>query len=399
MTESRKINVEGLVALEQPLVKVPLEQIKKSFKASQKYVEKDLNNVSSLAENIAAKTRDNTLPAKDVLKNWDNMLTRLQTLKRKISETKGEEALYSNRSKLRLEHLNELTAIPTAESPQYARWSKVRLDRVLVDYMLRNGYDKTAVKLAGESNIENLVDVELFEQSRRVEEALRKQNCTECLAWCKENSSGLKKIKSTLEFNLRLQEYIELVRSRKLADAIKYLRKYLTPLADVHMKEIQMASGLLAFDLSTSCERYKTLFDADRWNQLIQQFRTENCTLNNLTSQPLLRTCLQAGLAALKTPMCYQPSNCNINCPVCSPDLFGHLAETLPNAHHLNSCLVCRISGSIMNEDNPPMVLPNGYVYSYKALEEIAQRNNGVIHCPRTGTQYHISQTRKAFIS
>jgi macrophage erythroblast attacher len=121
------------------------------------------------------------------------------------------------------------------------------------------------------------VDIELFEQSRRVEEALKKRNCTECLQWCKENSSGLKKLKvcisvwlrkgaqdytnfdvqSTLEFNIRLQEYIELVRGRKLNEAIVYLRKHLTPCADVHMKEIQMASGLLAFDLSTSCDRYK----------------------------------------------------------------------------------------------------------------------------------------------
>lgn len=34
-------------------------------------------------------------------------------------------------------------------------------------------------------------------------------------------------------------------------------------------------------------------------------------------------------------------------------------------AHCANSRLVCKISGDVMNENNPPMMLPNGYVYGY----------------------------------
>lgn len=34
-------------------------------------------------------------------------------------------------------------------------------------------------------------------------------------------------------------------------------------------------------------------------------------------------------------------------------------------AHCANSRLVCKISGEVMNENNPPMMLPNGYVYGY----------------------------------
>jgi len=39
------------------------------------------------------------------------------------------------------------------------------------------------------------VDIELFAQSAKVEQALMRQSCTECLQWCKENNSSLKKIK------------------------------------------------------------------------------------------------------------------------------------------------------------------------------------------------------------
>jgi macrophage erythroblast attacher len=108
----------------------------------------------------------------------------------------------------------------------------------------------------------------------------------------------------------------------------------------------------------------QNLYDAARWNQLVEQFRQDNYALNSLTSVSLLEMTLQAGLAAMRTPQCYQPDNQNMNCPVCATSTFGMLAHKLPNAHHVNSCIVCRVTGVIMNEHNPPMVLPNGYVYS-----------------------------------
>ena len=39
-----------------------------------------------------------------------------------------------------------------------------------------------------------------------------------------------------------------------------------------------------------------------------------------------------------------------------------------------------------MNEDNPPMVAPNGAVFSEKAVNQIATQNNGMFKNPETGT-------------
>lgn len=54
----------------------------------------------------------------------------------------------------------------------------------------------------------------------------------------------------------------------------------------------------------------------------------------------------------------------NENCPVCDSDGLGILAKEVPWSHHANSTLVCHITGKIMDENNPPMALPNGCVYS-----------------------------------
>ena len=105
------------------------------------------------------------------------------------------------------------------------------------------------------------------------------------------------------------------------------------------------------------------LYDPSRWDSLVRAFRLAVYSLNSLPTEPLLNLALYAGLASLKLPSCYDASCKNVDCPVCDPDL-GVLAQEVPSSHHVNSTIVCQISGKIMNEDNPPMALPNGYVYS-----------------------------------
>merc|ERR1711991_532480 len=100
------------------------------------------------------------------------------------------------------------------------------------------------------------------------------------------------------------------------------------------------------------------------------------------------------GLAALKTPMCYEDDDKNPNCPVCTKE--GRiLAKDLPFSHHTRSMLVCRITGETMNENNPPMLLPNGNVYSQNALSRMAVSNEGKITCPRTGEEFSYTSLQR----
>lgn len=61
---------------------------------------------------------------------------------------------------------------------------------------------------------------------------------------------------------------------------------------------------------------------------------------------------------------CYE-EGCTKEDPL-SQEIIRNLAEPLPFAKHIHSKLVCFITKELMNEDNPPLVLPNGYVYSSK---------------------------------
>jgi len=60
-----------------------------------------------------------------------------------------------------------------------------------------------------------------------------------------------------MEFQLRLQEFIELVRAENNLRAITYARKYLAPWGATHMKELQRVIATLAFKRDTECATYK----------------------------------------------------------------------------------------------------------------------------------------------
>lgn len=62
---------------------------------------------------------------------------------------------------------------------------------------------------------------DIFMVSREVENSLTKRETSKCLAWCHDNRSKLRKLKSTLEFNIRVQEFVELVRSDRRMDAVR----------------------------------------------------------------------------------------------------------------------------------------------------------------------------------
>lgn len=79
------------------------------------------------------------------------------------------------------------------EDVKYEQWSRKRLDRLLVDYLMRQGYGDSARALAGEKGIGDLVDIETFEQMNRIRQSLLNQSVKEALDWCTENKKELRK--------------------------------------------------------------------------------------------------------------------------------------------------------------------------------------------------------------
>lgn len=225
------------------------------------------------------------------------------------------------------------------------------------------------------------------------------KDTSKCLVWCHDNKSKLRKLKSSLEFDIRLQEFIELVRAGMKEDAVRHARKHLANAEPELLVFVQRGMALLAFPPDTEIQPYKDMYCQTRWQDLIEQFRRENYRLFQLSHQSVFSAALQAGLSCLKTQKCSNRplSDRNSECPVCQ-SLLHELATSLPFAHCARSRLICFISGKPLNEHNHPMMLPNGFVYGEEALRKMSNENDGQIVCPRTKEIYSFSEAEKIFV-
>jgi len=415
-------------ALEHPTLKVPYEILNKKFRTSQKVIDREVNHVSTALTELEKVYTQENVDNSTILTQLDKVQEMLVQLQDKGGEGVLGVVDTGRVCKRRLDHLkdgckfdeegdNNDMQLDTTSDIQQKQWRKLRLDRFLVEHFLRSGFYDTAIKLSKQSGLEDLTDIDVYLAAKEVEESLSKGDSSKCLAWCHDNKSKLRKLKSSLEFNVRLQEYIEFVRKGEKAEAVKYARKHLSTDQPEHLDLVKHVMGLLAFPVDTQLEPYKQLLDPNGWKQLIHLFRTENYKLHQLSNQSVLSVCLQAGLASLKTHYCIEPSNQifshiqdkrmmrsipeererNIECPVCDSSL-NILADGLPYSHCSQSRLVCFMSGRPLNEHNVPLMLPNGFVYGEQALLKMAEENEGQVVCPRTKQIYQFTQLEKVYV-
>ncbi|KAJ5541964.1 hypothetical protein N7535_004383 [Penicillium sp. DV-2018c] len=409
---STKLNPESHIILDQPLLRLPQELARKNFKSVQRAVEREKEYVIPALKDTANASLSNAQSPDQTLAALDAMISRMQGLKRKMETLQKEEKEIHKQSRKRIQHLQTMHQIPSLADVKYDQWSRVRLDRLLVDHMLRSGYSESAKQLAQEKKIEDLVDLGVFTQCQRVVESLKRGETKEALQWCGENKAALKKSKlltdrvvvlqHNLEFELRLQQYIEMVRTQdksKKIEAIIHAKKYLISSQQPENSEIMRAAGLLVFTQDTRAEPYKTLFALDRWRYLSDLFVQTHHELLSLPSQPLLHIALSAGLSALKTPLChsaYTSSSSNSQststsvCPICSTEL-NELARKMPYAHHSKSYV-----------ESDPIVLPNGRVYGKQRLIDISTKigsvEAGKVKDPTTGEIFSENEMKKVYI-
>lgn len=97
-----------------------------------------------------------------------------------------------------------------------------------------------------------LIFLDVFQISQEVENDLANFKTTKCVLWCTDNKSKLRKINSTIEFDLRVQEFIELVRKNYRVDAVAHAKKYFSAFEKTQIKEICECMALLAYQPDTS---------------------------------------------------------------------------------------------------------------------------------------------------
>ncbi|EXJ72188.1 uncharacterized protein A1O5_04692 [Cladophialophora psammophila CBS 110553] len=407
-----KLNADSHVLLDQPLLRLPHELVKRNFRNTQRYVERERDYILPALKDAANAALSSSQTTEQTLASLDAMIQRMQNFKRKLEKLHIEEEALHDHSAKRIKHLQDLYDIPSLVDVKYDQWSRTRLDRLIVDYLLRSGYSKTAVSLAESKQISHLIDLDTFVTCQKIASSLTRGETKEALAWINENKNSLKKLvtaphKTTdLEFELRFQQFIELVRAgttAKKLEARVHAQQHLTPHTASRAESIMQAAGLLVQSPDTEAEPYRTLFAPSRWHHLSNLFVETHHTLLSLPVQPLLHVALSAGLSALKTPAChsaYNPASSSTPghariatnsslCPICSMEL-NDLARNVPYAHH-----------TVSSVEPDPVVLPNGRIYGRERLEELQRKligKEGEVRDPTTGQSFTWDQVKKVYI-
>ncbi|SCV67850.1 BQ2448_5461 [Microbotryum intermedium] len=448
MASTSRLNPAEVLLLDSALLKVsqttqaPTETLRKIHKTTQRTYEYNLGPTSSfqkelndLIKQVSSSSSSSTeLPSpaqrQEILRRIDAMLSKMRGLKRKLSDLSLQSTRACQLTQARFDHLSSLPE--SMDSPTYPAWARRRLSYQIADYFLRadSSLKTTADVFAKEQGIEHLVDKELWDELGRATDELRRGKLDQVLAWVGENKVALRKSKCSLEFTIHLQAYIELCRSHKHKEAIAYAKKHLSPSAGAdaaiaqggaEIVELSRAMALLAYGPETTCRPYQDLYSPARWETLITLFRETFLALHSLPSTPLLHMSLQAGIASLKTPICcplpstdpkvtamQDTSRRSKHCPICSSPL-GKLAPEVPYSHHVNSTIVCGVTGKVVEGDGGEggqllaLISPTtgeASVYSREGLAFVAsQQPDHRLVEPRTGESYEFSDLKKVFIS
>lgn len=370
-----------------PLLRVPFESLKRTSR-DRKYIIDDLQALVTAIKDTAEKQCSEQDRAGAV----SQLITQLVSIQDQLEGMGKQESQDVDRCTARLQHLKQ---VGTPSRDNVLEWSRKRLPRILADHLLRTGYLETAALLSESAHLQGLTDEHIFMEAQPIVSSLFMRDCGPALAWCQANKAKLKKGKSKLEFKLRTQEFIELVRSGEKLKAIHHSRQHLAGWADCHLEDFQQVMGALVFGEESPCYPYRELFNSSQWNALADAFYKELYRLNNMTQQSLLTLELQAGLSALKSPAASSKHESKED-PLHHQG-FRSLAEGLPYAKHVHSRLICAITKEIMNENNPPMVLPTGTVYSQNAIQLNTSADSFVD--PVTGDIYPLSELKRAYIS
>ncbi|KAL2201025.1 CTLH/CRA C-terminal to lish motif domain-containing protein [Corynascus similis CBS 632.67] len=430
--EAAKINHDNHLLLDQPCLRLPYELLRNNFRSVHYPFEWDSTAVKNAVKETANGLISGKASPQDAVKSLDQMLGKMRGLKRKLTAAAEEEDRLYRQLDARVAHLRELAHLNTVEDVKYETWSRQRLDRLLVDYMLRHGYGLSAMALADERGMRDLVDIDTFVAMSKIRQSLERGSVQEALSWCNENKKELRKMQSNLEFMLRCQQYIEMMRTgshTKMIEAISHAKKYITPFNETYPVEVSHMAGLLAYRPDTSIEPYASLYSASRWQKLAETFTEAHLKLLNLPMTPLLHIALSSGLSALKTPACHNtqlqvqaepeseqsqstnggsttPTNppaaashhhhgtaslTTRVCPVCSTEL-NELARSVRYAHHSKSRLL----------EHDLVLLPNGRVYGKARLEEYAAKSGlpaWQVKDLVTGELFEMDGVRKVYVT
>ncbi|CDW78602.1 lissencephaly type-1-like motif-containing protein [Stylonychia lemnae] len=327
--------------IEAPFIKI----VHESFKSHKKYIEKEVNLIVTKIN--AIKKQGSTKGAQTVIDTIDQLISKLNQLKTKYNKMLEAEDYLFQVMKKRLQHLNFMNENQVNPEVMKDYFTK-RLNRIIIDYMLRENYFDSAQIYIEETGLKDFVDLEVFEETSKILAKLKQRDCQDALTWCNTHKTKLQKL--------------------NFGEDQKFLNI------------IQQVMGFLIFRND-------------------QRDKYEFYRLFALPDTPMISQSLSTGIPLLKTEFCMHNDSANQSCPTCACNI-RKLGQKLPFSHQTQTCITCVVTGELMNDQNQPLFLPSGHIISERGLKLIRdQSEKDKVICPFTNQSISQNDVRKVFFS
>ncbi|KAF2362032.1 CTLH/CRA C-terminal to LisH motif domain [Trinorchestia longiramus] len=258
--------------------------------------------------------------------------------------------------------------------------TRPRLYEIVCNHLCREGLQSTADQLMEDCDMSLRSEfMSTFREVNQIVAALKEKDLQPAMKWATNNTEKLREKKSGLEFKLHRLAFISLVAggAHNLSAAVEYARDNFTPFIPNHQSAIQHVMGSLVF-MRTGLENtpYSALLQPSQWEDLIQTFTKDACTVLGVSLHSPLGVCISAGCTAL-------PVLLNINQALNSQvhNMWSAKEElpieiSLGKNSYYHSIFSCPIMRQQSTESNPPMRLTCGHVISKDALVKLTQASN-----------------------
>lgn len=358
----------------------PYEDLSSKFRTNKRRIEKELNFALSNLKNM--KNNNQNLDRAQALATISGLTSRLTSFKDKLIDLYEEEDSSLQILDKRVTSLNS------------SEYSKSKLLRYITEHYCRKGRFDISQSIAAKSSIEPLTEISFFQKAKKISADLQSRDLTSALEWCDCHKYKLKKLKSSIEFYLKLQKFVEFIRVQNFCGGIMFARSYLAKYPD-HQNDIQKAMMLLVVgNKPNEFTEYQDMLSDEKWDWLIKLFYSEMLRVYSFSSESTIGVVLRAGFLALKNPLC-ESENKTEGCPLCNKEMQA-LAVKIPYACHSHTSIICRILHVTMDEHNPPFALPNGQTFSEQGIKKIT--NEQKIVCPITGAVFNAKQATRVYI-
>jgi macrophage erythroblast attacher len=378
--------------LEYGLLKVPYEMLNRKFRTTIKRLGKPLisiNTLSTAIEKDIPKT-NLPLPIEKIQEKYRALTKKVEEFNSAFQESITSEIEIAKVLQSRTDYLNKGI---NGDEQDMDYFRRQRIGRLLVDHLLRVGYFETAQKLADYTGIESYTNQEVFQVAKQVEESLKRQDLSICIQWIVDNRSKLHRLNSNFETEVHIQFAVELTKQGLRKEALDYAQQHLSTLGMKQWKgNVLTLMTCIGAGHNFPGESYRKLTSDDRWEELIEMFRTENARIFNISGLSPFSACLQLGICAHKTPYCQE--NYESRCIVCK-ELYD-FSIGLPYAHISVSRLICPYNGELIDESNVPMMLPNGQVYCENSIHELTRGDE--VYDPRADEHFALRDVKRVYI-